>query len=346
MAWYNDGIWNDLRIDRTGHLLHQMCYAINERENAVGRTLSTWDGLGSTPAAYLFDGIRMDKRFIVLELIRDAIPTLYDYHEAEFFVQSDGNIWTASSLFSAAGYGGSWIELDGTTVDDIAPFMQTRAVIEELIYYTESYPGTFTDLHFSRHNQYTGATQEISYDTCISGMPASVSAGSISVGYGQTLSIANSVAIAPSSNPSAQLEVEDQYTIQGFDTSPTSFLVYWHEAHLAEQNSILLADMDPIDITLNGVSFQLDVSGFYPYSDPSPRPFRPGIDFPITPVLSGGKYNVTITCLTSFPADHPFTPYTISAPPTTYRCYRALATAGIGGTVLKRDVLTLTPTYG
>jgi len=42
MGWFNDGDWAGLRIDQWNIPLFQMCWAVNEREDQIGLTLTDW----------------------------------------------------------------------------------------------------------------------------------------------------------------------------------------------------------------------------------------------------------------------------------------------------------------
>lgn len=55
MTWYNSGNWDGLRVDKLAEIMHNVCSAINERQTAVGVTLTTWykgnGTLGTNPSA-------------------------------------------------------------------------------------------------------------------------------------------------------------------------------------------------------------------------------------------------------------------------------------------------------
>lgn len=170
MGWYNGGEWNGLRRDRVGHLLAEMCYAINEREALLGRTLTSWGSVGTYPEAADFDGLRADRVGLTVAEIRSAIPSLYDTSEAERFVQSDGSDWDEETLLTAAGYGDTWLPLVGARVDALSIYMQTRAVLEDLIYYLGASTQMLTvtlPVKKGRGSSISYATAQSAYDYCV-----------------------------------------------------------------------------------------------------------------------------------------------------------------------------------
>lgn len=137
MAWYADetctgDTWEGCRVDRWVHILAQMMFAVNEREDFVGRTLSVWGDLGAYPLAWQLDGITREQYDDYLELLQGSIAGLYDTGQTWRFVQEDGTDWTEAALFTAAGTVNHWLSLGRPS--GLAPYLQLKAVIEKLLY--------------------------------------------------------------------------------------------------------------------------------------------------------------------------------------------------------------------
>lgn len=334
MAWYNDGIWNDLRIDRTGHLLHQMCYAVNEREAFLGRTLSTWGGRGSYPAAYQFDGIRMDRRGDVLATIRAALPSLYDVGESERFVQSDGSNWTEAALLTAAGYGASWIEVDGATNDDMTAYLQTRGVIEELIYYLAEQVTTITvDSNISNMSgvgrYWYGDEQEI-YDRAIANLADST------IGLGELAKCERSDSISMGGGSyEAEIGLITQSIVRL--RFPSGVKPVRCPIELVEYCSLINSKPDPMTLDINGTEVILDLTGadnteYLAYTLGDTMAF-------VNTHYSGGYWYTDLDCKWDYPLSDPFLGDYIHD-----GHQRSLSVGNQSQTVLV--LLTLTPTYG
>lgn len=253
MAWYQDGDWNDLRVDRTGHLLHQMCYAINEREDAVGRTKTTWgSGRGSLPAAYKFDGIRLDRRCEIIDMMRDAIPSLINTGYSQRFVKRDGTDWTETSLLEAAGYGDEWIAQDGLLVEDLDPYLQMRAVLEALVYVRKligSKSPTGTNIR-SVVIYIVGASRQYSYDQAIASFYTNTS-------FSTTLRAWQQVdSGSPSSRCATDLRVHFQGQLGPFTDKPVSVPI-----SIVESYRQYVTAMDALNFVINGTTITSNASG-------------------------------------------------------------------------------------
>lgn len=333
MAWYNAGDWSAVRVDRRGLILQQMCYAINERETAVGRTLTAWpNGVAASPSSSAFDGYRVDRAGLVLTAIRDAIPSLYDTAQAERFVQSDGSNWTSALLFTAAGYGASWLAIDGEITNDVRPFLQTKAVIDELIYYTEAssdYIGTHTFDNLFKASTTAYASAQAAYDYTIANLAVDTF-------------ISRQISYVPGYNTGTTLyRYQVASKITSFVTfggnQPASFVL--KIADLVN-NASVAGSPDSVPMSINGVAgFDLtrstDGIGF--------MSVHIGVDVPLNPYYNMPGYGVgtDVVLETTPPATHPGK---IDIATGT----ASLRSSYIDGTdpINTYYIQTLTPTYG
>lgn len=336
MAWYNGGDWSAVRVDRRGLILQQMCFAINERETTVGRTLTTWpNGVAANPSSWVFDGYRADRAGVVLTAIRDAIPSLYDTGEAERFVQSDGSNWTAALLFTAAGYGASWLAVDGEITNDVRPFLQTKAVIDALIYYLDEQSVTITVANVSNLYGYGrgpyGDIQAV-YDEAVADLSNDI--GSVATGtlawsrYGNLIHMGGAAY-------DAQINLVTEATVSL--KFPAGIKPVECPVRIIEYAAIVGGFPLPMTLDVNGVEIILDETGtddFYniDYILGDTMPF-------VNTYYSGGYWYTDLVCAWDYPSSHPFgADYTSDSSQRYLQVGNQTQTATV--------VATITPTYG
>ena len=295
MPWYNDGDWSQLRVDRMGHLLTQMMCSIAERQAKLGLSVPAWGPLGvygTNPNASVLDGRPLDSAGEWLDEIRARIPGLYNVLNPKRCVKSDGTDWTEADLFTAAGYGAAWLELD--RIDDVEPFMQTRAVIEQLIYaMTSAASSTYvaTASQFGQYG-YSPGSRQISYDNALTNIFGTLPAAPLAVAY-----------------QDSYLSGPTRYYLTQLWMSNT---IYWKFLEkpkkipfvAKEITTVLNSPMDTLNVTFNGVTFPLSNASTGTVS----TTYVLGDDFPFleAPYLDGGYWNVKLETSMAYPASHPF----------------------------------------
>jgi len=183
MAWYNGGTWDGVPVEKLGHILSDLCIAVNERENLIFGAKTSWTLPGTAdPAPADFEDIpiwTIENTFpngIVTEL-HTAInalvsATTYRYDGADKIWQihwatSDTvrTVRTIAQILAAGSYGGTW--LPAARAQSAPLFLQILEVLDALkwprIAFTISSPtGDYHGSHSTRSD--TAATWEGAWD--------------------------------------------------------------------------------------------------------------------------------------------------------------------------------------
>jgi hypothetical protein len=156
-GWYNSGVWEGLTVQDLKEILSDLCCAVNEREDMIGRGLSGAEGITewqlasttkSNPFPADFDGMPLvtgasgSVEYLISQ-IRTAIEALlddgHDYEDtlswsARYVDSTQTVLLSLSDALSAGSYGSSWIVLSEDRIQNTNIYLQIKECIEELRY--------------------------------------------------------------------------------------------------------------------------------------------------------------------------------------------------------------------
>jgi hypothetical protein len=255
MAWYEGGNWENLRVDRLGHCLAQMMYAINERQAILGRTLPIWFYVeGTYPQAWQLDGRRIDQIGPIITNIRQQTEYLFSTSYDNYFVkETDGTTWTLSDLLTPLGFGSTWLPLTRPT--DLNIYLQLKGAIERLKYLLQacsvlSRPTLVgEDTASTLQTAYTGAIADL--HAYSSAEYESLSTTAIRVtGFGGSTT----------ESPRVLLVTQGDLLIGPITISGRPFRVFADVRDIHNLSISGAVAMDPIEVSLNGQSYALEAT--------------------------------------------------------------------------------------
>lgn len=134
MAWYNSGNWEGIPVSSLGVLLAQLCVAVNERQDYIGKSTTSFtvaSGSKSFPTAADFSGMKLSLAITTLKEIQlQAQGIIYNgsYPNLRWF--EDGVLLSSwSSVLGSGGYGASWIT--PSYISDVRPYLQLKEYLSK-----------------------------------------------------------------------------------------------------------------------------------------------------------------------------------------------------------------------
>lgn len=150
MAWFQSGDWSLWDIDKVGHLLAELCYAINEREAFTGLGASSWNipspaGSMTYPVASDFndmalgDVVTSGGNAAIWSFIQgmqgwiEGLLLNYPYVKwADSNSDETSRYTTIGQLLNRGSYGNTWLSV--WLLTDVRIYLQMREALESMLY--------------------------------------------------------------------------------------------------------------------------------------------------------------------------------------------------------------------
>jgi len=176
MAWYNGGTWDGVPVEKLGHILSELCIAVNERQGLLGMDAETsWTLVSTTrPVPADFDGIETNDVPSVVVQLRAAIEAMIECYSSAIgasykhmisWAKSDVNrteYATIAGLLGDGSYGAAWIA--STRVQQATIYLQIMECLDIMKYPCFRFGAETTEGAWDYRDGPHGGTWEESWD--------------------------------------------------------------------------------------------------------------------------------------------------------------------------------------
>jgi len=180
MAWYNNGNWDGVPVEKLGHILSDLCIAVNERENVTGIPETSWALVSKTrPVPADFDGIAIysiDGTPTIIGQLHTAIEHILhsygiaiivgaSYKQMISWAKSDVDrteYTDIADLLGDGSYGTSWVT--ATRAQDPSICLQIKECLDILKYPCIRFGADLTEGAFDYRDGPDGGTWEQAWD--------------------------------------------------------------------------------------------------------------------------------------------------------------------------------------